>query len=263
MNIHETTFPVKEIPAIGIMPSNKKDYDYDDIDNTGYKFIVREDNNQVLSCMTNDYKLVQNKDLFNLVSPIIKKENGTLTDSRIFGDGSRAKWTWQFNDNKISVGGTDKVAPTIDIWNSYDGSIAVNILAGAFRFVCSNGLVIGYILGKANFRHLKSNMSLEPDKIKASIEETVHKTKSIFTEEFPLLIDTKVKNSHVRELIKMLPNQSGDDVVDYLLNQTINNYWDLLNTATWIATHKLNRKYESTHKFEATIWPKVKKWASA
>ena len=40
-------------------------------------------------------------------------------------------------------------------------------------------------------------------------------------------------------------------------------YWDLLNAATWIATHKMNRKYETTHKFESRIWPSVKKWVDS
>ena len=46
-------FPVKEMPAmLGLN------------DNTGHKFIVREDTEQVLSCMSNEYKLVTNQEVF-------------------------------------------------------------------------------------------------------------------------------------------------------------------------------------------------------
>lgn len=262
MNITESTFKVKEIPAI-TTGNTWSDSFPESATNTGHKFIVREDNGRILSCMTNDYKIVQNNDLIDIVNPIIKDQGGTIEDCEVFSDGRRSKWTWKFNDNKVKVDRDDAVSPTIDIWNSYDGTVSVNILAGAFRFVCSNGMVIGYILGKANFRHLKSNMSLEADEIAKAVQKTVLKTKDIFTDEFPKLIETPVKKSHVRELIKMLPNQTGDDIVTYLLQETMKSYWDLLNAATWIATHKMNRKYETTHKFESRIWPSVKKWVDS
>jgi len=48
----DTLFPVKEYPANFAFNSEAgiSDVKLD----TGYKFIVREDNNKVLSCMTND-----------------------------------------------------------------------------------------------------------------------------------------------------------------------------------------------------------------
>ena len=57
--LQDAMFPVKEIPAVG----RHLDKNVTLLDNTGYKFIVREDNNKVLSCMTNDYKLVKNETL--------------------------------------------------------------------------------------------------------------------------------------------------------------------------------------------------------
>ena len=51
--------------------------------------------------------------------------------------------------------------PEIIIKNSYDGSLQVHILAGAFRLVCSNGLIIGITLGKKNYRHFQNNSNLD------------------------------------------------------------------------------------------------------
>ena len=53
------TFPVKEIPAI-ITGNKWSDKFPDTATKTGHKFIVREDTGQVLSCMTDEYKLVTN-----------------------------------------------------------------------------------------------------------------------------------------------------------------------------------------------------------
>ena len=55
----DTLFPVKEVPAIGIDIHNSKG----EVQNTGYKFIAREDTGKILSCMTNEYKVVTNKEI--------------------------------------------------------------------------------------------------------------------------------------------------------------------------------------------------------
>ena len=52
--LNDALFPVKEVPAqLGA----------DIITNTGHKFIIREDNGQVISCMTNEYRMVKNKEI--------------------------------------------------------------------------------------------------------------------------------------------------------------------------------------------------------
>jgi len=53
------------------------------------------------------------------------------------------------------------------------------------------------------------------------------------------------------------------DLIKYLSSYNINTYWDLLNAATFVATHRMNKKYESTFKFEESLYPKVVKWAKA
>ena len=52
-NLIESYFPVKEMPAIKLNKDGN-----DDLTKTGYKFIVREDTGDVLSCVTDSYKLI-------------------------------------------------------------------------------------------------------------------------------------------------------------------------------------------------------------
>ena len=75
--LKDTMFPVMEVPAIGIPLEGKE------IDSTGYKFITREDTGQILSCMTDEYKLVPNKKIFDYANPIIKKNGGVLKEATI------------------------------------------------------------------------------------------------------------------------------------------------------------------------------------
>ncbi len=60
--MEETLFPVKEIPATFMKAEGKK---RTLVSGTGHKFIVREDTGDVLSCMTDEYKVVDNKTVIN------------------------------------------------------------------------------------------------------------------------------------------------------------------------------------------------------
>mgnify|MGYP003112681246 FL=1 len=76
-NIQDIMFPVKQMPA---KLGNKKD--------TGYKFIVREDTGDVLSCMTDNYKLIDNSMIIEKSDNIITKEGGKLKEVQTFGGGA-------------------------------------------------------------------------------------------------------------------------------------------------------------------------------
>ena len=171
--LKDTMFPVKEVPAICNQPLNNEE-----VVPSGYKFIMREDTNEVLSCMTNEYKLVPNKKIFDYANPIIKKNGGVLKEVTIFGEGARTTVKWHFPKVKVSVNKGDEMTPEIVIRNSYDGSLGVNILAGAFRLVCSNGMVIGVVAQNYKNKHSVYNVSL--DDIESVIDETINKTKIIF-----------------------------------------------------------------------------------
>ena len=85
--LQQAKFPVKEVPAIGVDSERE-------IDSTGYKFIVREDTGRVLSCMTNNYKLVRNETIIKTANPLIKKMGGKLSNVDVLRDGAKTMMKW-------------------------------------------------------------------------------------------------------------------------------------------------------------------------
>ena len=236
----DTLFSVKEIPVTYDVPG------WDEGKASGYKLIVREDNNKVLSCMTDEYKVVTNKEIIDTAVPILKKHKAELKESISLGNGERSIWKW------------DILNPEIILKNSYDGSLQVHVLAGAFRLVCSNGLIIGVTLGQSNFKHNINNKNL--DNLDEAIENTINYSLSI-GEEFELLANTVIDDKHIMKLVEMFPSQMLEFMVDYLIANKPDTYWDLLNAATYVATHRMKRHYQSTHKLEQEIFPNLTKWA--
>ena len=255
--LNSTLFPVKEVPAIG----SPIGIDDKEIDDTGYKFIVREDTGQVLSCVTDEYKLVTNTEVIDATNKALKSTKAKFKEAVVFGEGARTKWTWTFPNVKVKVRKDHYVNPEIHIKNSYDGSSTVDIMAGAFRLVCSNGMVIGTILGHSRAVHSVYNVNL--DKIEELVDNVINKSKQVFNKDFPNLVETPIKRKHITELIKMIPTQAMEPLTQYLLGHKPKTYWDLLNAATWITSHHLNRNNESTHKMESTVYPTISRWANA
>ena len=190
---------------------------------------MREDTGDVLSCMTDEYKLVTNQEIMNVAVPVIKKHDGVIRESEILSDGKRASWKFNFPKITVSVGEDDNLNPEIIIRNSYDGFWELSILGGAFRLVCSNGMVVGTITSKKSNRHSVYNPSLE------KIEEMIVST--------------------------VVPDKFMEPFAQYLMGKKMETFWDLYNALTWINTHHMSRRAGTTHKFESSIHPTVLGWA--
>ena len=250
-------FPVKEIPVTYdvVRTTTGKQHDVD----SGYKLIVRKDTNDVLSCVTNSYKLITNKEIMTKANPILKNQGAVLDDLQMFGNGARVKYKYRFPDIKVKIAKDDYVNPQILINNSYDSSTEVSAMGGAFRILCANGLVIGFSLGKEGARHTIWNQETEIEKI---INSVINKTQKVFDNDFPMMIEKEVKTKDNKKLLEMFPGYTMESMVQYLIANPPKNYWDLLNAATWTSTHVMKRKSEATHKFEAKIFDTVKNMAA-
>jgi len=255
-------FPVKEVSAYWQGENHSGKSSINKEMSTGYKFIVREDNNNVISCVTNDYKLVTNQEVMDKALPIIEKNKGTLDEVKTFSQGARTNWTFRFHKNPIKIDGED-IYPQMNIKNSYDGSTQVNVLGGAFRLVCSNGLVVGRILGRKSERHSIWNPKLQNGHIGNIVQETIDQMETVLNNEFPKLISSKVKQKDIVNILQRFPTTQIEHLSNYLAANKTETYWDLFNAATWVLSHVSNRNHETTHKLESEMFQVIKKMAKA
>ena len=209
--------------------------------------------------MTNDYKLVTNETVLKYASPIIEKSGGKVKEVKSLNNGAKSIMTWNFPKEKVNIGKNDDLTPEIIIKNSYDGTVGLNILAGAFRLICSNGLVIGIIAENYKNKHSVYNVAL--DDIESVIKRTVDKTKLIFKDEFPVLKDNKISEKNIINFIKMFPLQANEIITQRLIADRPKTFWDLFNVGTNVLTHNMNRNAESTHNIESRLYNTIKKWA--
>ena len=257
--LRSAIFPVKEIPAVGFVERTKTGSAYKSMENTGYKFIMREDTGDVLSCMTDEYKLVTNETVLKHANPIIEKSGGKVKEVRMFANGAKTTLKWHFPNEKVNIGKNEDLTPEIIINNSYNGTSGLNILAGAFRLVCANGMIIGVVSQNYKNKHSVYNIALND--IESVIRETIEKTKLIFTDEFPILQENKISEKHIVKFLKMFPMHANEIVTMALIANKPKTFWDLFNVGTNVLSHNMNRSAESTHNSETSLYNTMKKWA--
>jgi phage/plasmid-like protein (TIGR03299 family) len=127
------THPAVEIPAITE-------------DGTVYKANLREDTGTLLGIVTEDYKVVQQKDAYKFLDALLGSDLHFETAGSLFG-GKRV-WVLARVPEWVEIGG-DATATYVYVANSHDGTMSVMAAVTPVRIVCNNTL--SYALRKSEF----------------------------------------------------------------------------------------------------------------
>jgi len=111
-----------------------------------YKAIVNPESGKVYSIVSKDYKLLRHEDAVQRIESTIN-ENLELgkhkTDTEFYNDGARMQRIYRFYEIPVEIKPGDTINPELQLFNSYDTSWPFIVILGAYRVVCSNGLVVG------------------------------------------------------------------------------------------------------------------------
>jgi len=120
----------------------------------GYKAIVREDTNNVISIVRDSYKIVTNRELINelLHFLAVSGEQFKIDPSHSFVQDNRMRLMITFPNLTLQDRESD-INLSLFIHNSYDMSEGVRFYFGAIRGICQNGAVFGQILGRYYSKH--------------------------------------------------------------------------------------------------------------
>lgn len=106
------------------------------------------------------YRLVDNMSLLTAFETAIDNSNidrtGMTVKDALAYEGGRMLRTYRFPAHTIDIAANDPVHLQLQVTNSYDGSCRFSAMLGAFRQVCSNGLVIGETLLNMQQKHTQA-----------------------------------------------------------------------------------------------------------
>jgi hypothetical protein len=217
---------------------------------------IIDENGEILSVRGTGYKLVQNIDIMNAIENAFDGIDIVLSSVKMFKK-KRTFYTFTLPEAKVEMAEGDEVSVRIIIQNSYDGTKKLTLIAGAFRFVCSNGMVIGdQFLEVANV-HLKSNKGLI--ELEEPILKMVEKTKEVLETRVKKLMDIPITEDSFLEFLELFPVKYHEDVMVEFT--TVKTFYDLMNLGTNILTHIADEEIESNTILENTLINSIMKMA--
>jgi hypothetical protein len=117
---------------------------------------------QLFGIASDQYTLVFHEEVVHKVHEVLNElpEYGAPDiDIRLPNNGGKLKMVCTFTDVEHTItngNNPDKLNPKIEVFNSYDLGWKFRCLFGAYRLVCSNGLVIGDVFGQYSNRHVRT-----------------------------------------------------------------------------------------------------------
>ena len=245
MNLQAFCFPVCE-RTVAVDNSKALLIDLDNqstfLEN-GYKAIVREDTNQVISIVKDTYQIVKNSDLIDQLLRQLATcgHSFRIDESHSFVSNERMRLQVTFPELKLRDRDSD-IALSAFIHNSYDQSEGVRFYFGAIRAICSNGMVFGEILSKYYSRHT-SGFSFED--LSAKLSEA--------REYFPE-IQERINRLEILRVDEQLVENVSTKISKRLAEQAIAqeeigriSQWQLLNRLTNHISHEMEPRLQARY----------------
>lgn len=248
----EILFPVKKQPII---------YNGQE---TGRSMIIREDKDEFVSVVSDDYLLIPNR----LVLDSLMKEFNTIIDNKkkpqVFSNGSYSSISFnlRYPQQEIKVG--DTVGAVIRLENSYDTTKALRVSMNALRLVCSNGMTVDKPLFQSKMKHIGNvNASDVVSDMIQSIGEKGEETFLSLNEQFIEMANTSLTPEIKQKFIETLaeyPNYVTEHIVRQITEGQPKDLWDLYNCVTYVTTHEMDRNKFSTLKAEEELNKEILKF---
>lgn len=201
---------------------------------------------KVLYVCSDRYQLVPNVEIFPAIRTQLQAANIKFEESYKMRKDSIFTADYRLIDQSITIGNDgDGICPQIKVMHSYNGEQKYMIVAGYFRFVCTNGLIVP-IGNQEHSLVLKGKHTASILRSIGQLMDFVPKlldTKRSTKDRFEVLFDTKVENygdrvSAVMETVNM--KKGLEDIMATI--RTEMSQLQLKNANDWLVYNAVNRE---------------------
>lgn len=210
--------------------------------------VVRQDNGDVLGIVSNKYQLLKHEDV---VESFRKALSGIRHEEKVevTNGGANLYLTYSFNEEMIEIRKGDFVKLQFIVRNSYNGSSSLQIMLGAFRLVCTNGMIIGKKFFSFSQRHIGAGGEIKIETIREKVEFLTAQ----FSKTLPTLQAMSEHRLGAGESDETRFNKKNINLPEYLLKQARENYmvgqdytrWGFYNALTDAITHSMKKESPS------------------
>ena len=231
-----------------------------------YKAIVNFDTGKLYSVVSRDYVLIRHEEAIEE----IEKEISEFPDlgryeiyTRFYNDSGRMRRTYRFYEEAATIAPDDSIIPELHLFNSYDVTWPFIITLGAFRVICTNGLVVG-----KEFLHLKKRHVYELEQINVRDEVSTALTRfELQTRQWEDWAHRQLTEKVYKKVIKAMKfGKKAMEIIEDQISQEADGFdesglpimsvWMFFNSLTWYITHKavsLNHRVDMEKRLRAAM----------
>ena len=260
VNAREVAFPeVVEQPVMwgyhrDIHPANK------------YKAIVEPNTGKLFSIVSQDYRLIRHEEAIEQVDKAIdgvSNLGGYEIYTAFYNDGGRMRRKYVFPDISVEIERGDKVNPELQLYNSYDTTWPFIVILGAFRIICTNGLVVG-----KKYLHIQKRHVFHIDQIdlKNQVSTALNRF-NLQTDQWIKWAGKRLrKQTHDQVMENMKFGKNATEEIEDRINREAEDFdmngfpivslWIFFNILTWYITHRgvsLNHRVELEKRLRKAI----------
>jgi hypothetical protein len=243
-------FPVELVPVYTFDEKLQSGHDHGFLQADGRKAVRREDNLKVLGVVSDKYRILPHAQVVEGFRSALEG-NGNITETiKVTKGGARLYLNYTFPDVSLEVRPGDNVNLQLIAVNSYDGSHVLQVMFGAFRLVCSNGLIIGSRFVNLEQRHVGA-IGIKVDSLQMQVGMLTEK----FRATLPVMKEMAATPIPDEQRVAIFDPEKVK-LPDYLLRAADVEYaleanrsrgtsltkWGYYNAMTFAITHKMRRE---------------------
>jgi hypothetical protein len=234
------------------------------------KAILDAKTDQVISVVSNRYKIIPNRELVNQFETYLAESdiNFKRTGAGCNLTGSKMWANYRFPDIKADLGEYDRgygkihedIELTMDLWGGYAPGTSTGFMIGGLALACMNGLMTK----EAFYKWSESHVGSELDDLLNSFVLAFDTAKTVFQEKLVgswqelMTVDfDKIQAANVlrsMELSKMYRDKMGCLYQQNLKEENLKTMWDFYQMVTWFTTHCMeNRNRHLAMKLNAGV----------
>ena len=192
--------------------------------------------NREVGIVSEGYQLVPNDVVHGTALEVLHRASMKCEEGGLIFDGKRYRQRWILPGLEVQPKPGDVVRLTLDAVNSYDGSTLFGLAFNATRLVCSNGLMVDFLLGGFKFKHYGGNGTFEHE-----LQQAARRVTSLaaflppLTDRLKSLVDRPMHRQHIQQAFKdlQLPRSIQADAFMAIDESTA---WGFLNGCTDVLT---------------------------
>jgi hypothetical protein len=182
---------------------------------------VRDDNGEVLGCVSDRYEVLQNSDMLGASEDLFKAEGFSNFKRKTVctNGGARIRAIYDFPDHGFKLSNGNDLTFRLKVQNSFDGSLRASFQVGLVRLVCTNGLALPVAAVGMSRKHTQH---LDPNGLREAFARSIN----AFKESAPLfnrMIETRLTQEEGNSI---LLNFEKSKVMSERMREGIQAVWE-------------------------------------